>query len=82
MITLLRSVFAGLLLAYSLLPLAATAETPAPSQSTTGAEAVHPDILRANAQREKEAERKRYLLLFPLAVVGITATLIVITRRR
>jgi hypothetical protein len=43
---------------------------------------IHPAIAQADAQREKEAKRKRYLLLFPAAVIAITAGLIIITRRR
>ncbi|MCG8392348.1 MAG: hypothetical protein MI745_04635 [Pseudomonadales bacterium] len=43
---------------------------------------VHPAIQEANEHREKEKRRKRYLLLFPAAVVGITVALIVVTRRR
>ena len=44
--------------------------------------AKHPAIQQADAQREKEANRKRYLLAFPAAVIGITVALIIITRRR
>ena len=44
--------------------------------------AKHPAIQQADAQREKEANRKRYLLVFPAAVIGITVALIIITRRR
>lgn len=43
---------------------------------------VHPAIAQADAQREKEARRKRYLLIFPAAVIAITAGLVIITRRR
>ncbi|MZR62516.1 hypothetical protein GQF00_06415 [Alcanivorax sp. DP30] len=43
---------------------------------------IHPAIAQAEAQREKEAKRKRYLLLFPAAVIAITAGLILVTRNK
>ncbi|MAX57004.1 MAG: hypothetical protein CL537_16065 [Alcanivoracaceae bacterium] len=52
-----------------------------PEQGARSSE-IHPAIAAADAQREKEARRKRYLLLFPAAVVVITVGLIVITRRK
>ncbi|WP_235901694.1 hypothetical protein [Alcanivorax sediminis] len=48
----------------------------------SAASEIHPAIAQADAQREKEARRKRYLLLFPAAVIAITAGLVIITRRR
>ena len=77
--TILRNLFAAGLLAVGLFlaPVTTYAE---PDTASPGD--VHPDIARADAQREKEAQRKRYLLLFPAAVVIITAGLIIITRRK
>ena len=71
----LRSLIATVVLASSLFlaPVATYAEADS---------AKHPAIQQADAQREKEASRKRYLLVFPAAVVGITVALIIITRRR
>ena len=71
----LRSLIATVVLATSLFlaPVATYAEADS---------AKHPAIQQADAQREKEASRKRYLLVFPAAVVGITVALIIITRRR
>ena len=73
----LRSMIAALVLATGLF--LAPVATYAAEDSAT---AKHPAIQQADAQREKEASRKRYLLLFPAAVVGITVALIIITRRR
>ena len=39
-------------------------------------------VLAAFIGVQKEANRKRYLLVFPAAVIGITVALIIITRRR
>ena len=73
----LRSMIAAFVLATSLF--LAPVATYADEDSTT---AKHPAIQQADAQREKEANRKRYLLAFPAAVIGITVALIIITRRR
>ena len=54
----------------------------AEATDSTASSDIHPDIARADAQREKEAQRKRYLLVFPAAVVVITVGLIVVTRRK
>jgi len=74
--TILRSMIAALVLATGLFlaPVATYADNDATSK--------HPAIQQADAQREKEANRKRYLLVFPAAVIGITVALIIITRRR
>ncbi len=79
--TLLRPVIAALFLAcgLALAPVATYAE---PDNTVQATESVHPAIQQADAHREKEARRKRYLLFFPIAVVGVTVALIVITRRR
>ncbi|MGJ3257720.1 MAG: hypothetical protein ACFE0K_15510 [Alcanivorax sp.] len=71
----LRSMIAAFVLATSLFlaPVATYADDDS---------AKHPAIQQADAQREKEANRKRYLLVFPAAVIGITVALIIITRRR
>lgn len=79
--TLLRPVIAALLLACGL-ALAPVATYADPGNSVQTTESVHPAIQQANAHREKEARRKRYLLFFPIAVVGVTVALIVITRRK
>ncbi|MED5389409.1 MAG: hypothetical protein VX793_11190 [Pseudomonadota bacterium] len=73
--TFLRSMIAACILATGLF--LAPVATYADENSAT-----HPAIQQADAQREKEANRKRYLLLFPAAVVGITVALIIITRRK
>jgi predicted histidine transporter YuiF (NhaC family) len=75
--TILRSMIAALVLATGLF--LAPVATYADEDSAT---AKHPAIQQADAQREKEANRKRYLLVFPAAVIGITVALIIITRRR
>tara|TARA_A100001391_G_scaffold99418_4_gene66110 strand:+ start:1872 stop:2090 length:219 start_codon:yes stop_codon:yes gene_type:complete len=52
---------------------------PAPAQDNG---AVHPEIQKANAQREKIERRERLLMLFPAGVLGLTIALVIITRRR
>ncbi|MCK0153531.1 hypothetical protein MWU49_07450 [Alcanivorax sp. S6407] len=79
-ITPLRNLVAASLFALGLF-LTPVATYAADNEASTASE-IHPDIARADAQREKEAQRKRYLLLFPAAVVVITVGLIVITRRK
>ena len=76
----LRNLLASCLLAIGLF-LAPVSAYAADNNGNTASE-IHPDIAKADAQREKEAQRKRYLLLFPAAVVVITIGLIVITRRK
>ena len=71
----LRSMIATFVLATSLFL------TPVAAYADDGS-AKHPAIQQADAQREKEANRKRYLLVFPAAVIGITVALIIIPRRR
>ncbi|BAP15099.1 MAG: hypothetical protein AOY29_01420 [Alcanivorax borkumensis] len=79
--TLLRPVIAALFLAcgLALAPVATYAE---PGNTVQATESVHPAIEQANTHRAKEARRKRYLLFFPIAAVGVTVALIVITRRK
>lgn len=79
--TLLRPVIAALFLAcgLALAPVATYAE---PGNTVQATESVHPAIEQANNHRAKEARRKRYLLFFPIAAVGVTVALIVITRRK
>ncbi|MTT51616.1 hypothetical protein F1529_03865 [Alcanivorax sp. VBW004] len=79
--TLLRPVIAALVLACGL-ALAPVATYAKPDNTVQATESVHPTIQQADAHREKEARRKRYLLFFPIAVVGVTVALIVITRRK
>ncbi|MFP1681439.1 hypothetical protein ACLD0W_02950 [Alloalcanivorax sp. C16-1] len=54
--------------------------TPPASAQDNGA--VHPEIQKADAQREKIKHRERLLMLFPAGALGLTIALIVITRRR
>ncbi|MEQ3724919.1 hypothetical protein [Alcanivorax sp.] len=79
--TLLRPVIAAVFLAcgLALAPVATYADKGNSGEST---ESIHPAIQQADAHREKEARRKQYLLFFPIAVVGVTVALIVITRRK
>lgn len=72
----MRLVLASLILALGL-----SAASPVIAQKQDD-QAVHPDILKADAQRERAARRERMLLLFPAGALGITIALIVITRRR
>ncbi|MFP1677808.1 hypothetical protein ACLD02_03865 [Alloalcanivorax sp. C16-2] len=69
-----------LLILSLMLALGLTMAPPAPAQQDDGA--VHPEIQKANAQREKIERRERLLLLFPAGVLGLTIALVIITRRR
>lgn len=77
----IRTVFAASVLALGLF-LAPVSTYAADATDSATASDIHPAIAQAEAQRAKEAKRKRYLLFFPAAVVVITVGLIVITRRK
>ena len=79
--TTLRNLFAASALALGLF-LAPVSTYAADTSANTADSDIHPAIAQADAQREKEAKRKRYLLVFPAAVIAITVGLIVITRRK
>lgn len=68
-----------LLIVSMMLALGLTVAPPAPAQQDDGA--VHPEIQKADAQREKIKRRERLLLLFPAGALGLTIALIIITRR-
>lgn len=68
-----------ILAATALLSLGSTAVA---EQENTEAEPVHEAIQQADASREQEKQRKRYLLMFPATVVVIIAGLLILTRRR
>lgn len=70
-----------LFLASLLLALSLSVATPVAAQEQAD-QAVNPEVQKADAQREKAERRERLLLLFPAGALGITITLIVITRRR
>lgn len=79
--TTLRNLFAASVLALGLF-LAPVSAYSADASANSADSGIHPAIAQADAQREKEAKRKRYLLVFPAAVIAITVGLIVITRRK
>ena len=55
---------------------------PPPALAQQDDSAIHPEIQKANAQREKIERRERLLMLFPAGVLGLTVALIIITRRK
>ena len=72
---------ARLFLTSLIFALSLSAATPVAAQEQDD-QAVHPEVQKADAQREKAKRRERMLLLFPAGALGITIALIVITRRR
>ncbi len=70
-----------LFLASLILALGLSVATPVAAQEQDD-QAVHPEIQKADAQREQTQHRERMLMLFPAGALGLTIALIVITRRR
>ena len=68
-----------LFLASLILSLGLAATPPSPAQQN---DAVHPEIQKANEQREKIKRREQLLLMFPAGALALTVVLIIVTRRR